>query len=204
MLSRLALALASAAVVAGCSSSDDGLFGANGGSGTTGAGGGAATQTGGGGGARAALNVEIYAQPEQKCPAGNVHVDVGNASASPPELVADGQGGVHVACTIGADGDSFTITASITDGPRSFVLDGLVTNGGSAIGHVRLTDPASGVAYESTEKRPCLFQFGSGQGVDADHLDVGFDCSSLESKAEKGKECSSRYGKLRLEGCAKP
>ena len=202
MMSRLALALATAALVVGCSSSDDALFGATGGA-TTGAGGGAATQTGGGG-PRAALNVEIYAQPEQECPAGNVHVDVGNASASPPALVADGQGGAHVACTLGADGDAFTITATITDGTRSFVLDGLTTNGGSAVGHVRLADPATGVTYESTKKHPCLFQFGGGQGVDADHLDVGFDCSALESTADEGKACSSRYGKLYLAGCAKP
>jgi hypothetical protein len=203
MMRRLALALATAALASGCSSSSDDLFGANGATTTAGAGGGASTQTVGSG-PRAALNVEIYAQPEQECPAGNVHVDVGNASASPPVLVADGQGGAHVACSIAPGGDAFAVTASIEDGPRVFTLDGLVTGGQSAIGHVRLEDPAAGVPYESTKKHPCLFQFGAGQGVGADHLDVGFDCGALRSTADEGKACSARYGKLRLEGCTAP
>ena len=201
----LAFALGSAVLACGGSSASDDVFGANGaGSGTTGAGGGSGSTATGTGGPRVALNVEVYGQPEQQCPAGNVHVDVGNASTSPPEWVADGEGGAHVACTIAVKGDKFEVSATIVSGTRSFQVDGLATDGSSAIGHVRIADPATGAEYESTKQRPCLFQFSAtdGQTVDAKQLFVGFDCSELESTTDKAKACSSRYGKLRLEGCS--
>ena len=192
------------ALACGCSSSPDDLFGAQG-DGATGASAdaGGAADGGGSNGPRGAVNLEIYAQPERDCPAGNVHVDVGNSTASPPVLVADGEGGAHVACTIAVDGDKYSVTGKIVDGPRSFEVDQLVTDGSGAVGRVRVADPASETPYESTKDHTCLFQFaaGDGQGVDAKQIYVGFDCSELQSTEDHKKACSSRYGKLRFEGC---
>jgi hypothetical protein len=198
-----ALALASLIVLVGCSSSSGNLFGATGGT-TTGGSGGGTTTTGGGGGARAALALEVYAQPEQSCPAGDVHLTVGDPTASTPVLVADGEGGAHVACTIAVEGEKYVVSGTVTSGTTTFHVDGFETTGKSAVANVTVTDPASGTSYQSTKSRPCLFQFAEndGQGVDPKHVFVGFDCAELVSASDKGKACSSRYGTLRFEGCS--
>ncbi len=188
MLGLRWIALA-AACVAGCSSGGEAANGSTGDAGAV---------------ARGAVDLEVYATEEQSCPPGNVHVDIGHVTTSPPDMLAHGVDGARVECAVVQNEEKFAASGTVARGAASFSFRDVVTAGASAIGHVEVVDPASGIRYASSEAHPCLFQFSatSGQGIGAGRIDVGFDCSDLVSAADPSKSCSSRYGSLRLEACA--
>lgn len=154
---------------------------------------------------RGGVNMEVYATPEQTCPPGNIHVDMGNLKAFPPVVVVDGFEGAHVACNVApAQGTAFAATGTITVGATTFSFGDLTTDGTSATGSVSFIDAASGEPYSSTGgKQPCVFQFapGTDQGVEAGRVFVGFDCSDLVNTADANQRCSSRYGYVLVENC---
>lgn len=152
-----------------------------------------------------AVNMEVYATEEQSCPPGNIHIDVGFVNASPAKTVTDGEDGAKVSCAVGPSGGLLSASGSIEKGAASFAFSVAVESGKpSAVGEVAFTDPASGVRYASAMS-PCLFQFapGSSQGIKEGEIFVQFDCTALESEADPKLACSSRYGYVRLENCAK-
>lgn len=151
-----------------------------------------------------AVNMEVYATAVQTCPPGNIHIDIGNNSASPPLVYEDGQDGAAVTCAVLSDGSKFHAEGNISKGAFSFSFRDVVTDGASAVGHVEFTDPASGAVYASTDLSPCVFQFApsSEQGISAGKIFVQFDCSNLVSSMKSSDACSSRYGYVRLEYCA--
>jgi hypothetical protein len=152
-----------------------------------------------------AINMEVYATEEQSCPPGNIHVDVGAVNASPAKTVTDGEDGAKVACAVVPSGGLLSASGSIEKGSASFAFAVKVESGKpSAVGEVAFTDPGSGVRYASAMP-PCLFQFapGSGQAIKEGEIFVQFDCPALESAADPNDACSSRYGYVRLENCAK-
>lgn len=153
-----------------------------------------------------AVNMEVYATEEQSCPPGNIHVDVGVVNASPAKTFEDGEDGARVTCAVvPSSGGLLSASGSLEKGAASFAFSVAVESGKpSAVGEVAFTDPASGVRYASAMV-PCLFQFapGSGQSIKEGEVFVQFDCPALESEADSKLACSSRYGYVRLENCAK-
>jgi hypothetical protein len=150
-----------------------------------------------------AVNLEMYETELQTCPAGNVHVDIGNVGSAPPVTVEDGKESASVACAVVPESGKLRASGAIAQGAKSFSFRDLVTDGGSAIGFVTVSDPATGTVYAAPDAKPCVFQFapGSTQGVEAGRIVVQFDCSSLVSEADAAHECSLRYGYVLLEHC---
>jgi hypothetical protein len=152
-----------------------------------------------------AINMEVYTTPEQSCPLGNVHIDMGNSKVSPLVLVTEGFEGASVACSVVPDfKGNWVATGSLQKGALSFTFKDLTTGGQSATGTIVIKDPLGKDTYTSDPKSPCVFQFapGSGQGVENGKLWIQFDCSTLVSDADKSKTCSSRYGYLFVDRCA--
>lgn len=153
-----------------------------------------------------AVNMEVYATETQTCPPGNIHIDVGAVNASPPVFVKQGEPGTTLECAVvSATGKKFNASATIEKDTFAFAFSDVITDGGSAIGHVEFTDPKSGTRYSSGAAMPCVFQFapGTAQGVNAGEIFVQFDCPSLVSAADPKSACSSRYGYIRLFNCSK-
>jgi len=152
---------------------------------------------------RGGVNTEIFATPEQSCPPGNVHLDVGNLKTNPPEKEVDGFAGASIACSVVPMGESFAASGEIAQGDVHFRFGDLTTKGDSATGSVSFE--SAGVRYASTTAKPCVFQFAPSteQAVSAGSLWVQFDCSSLVSDADASKACSSRNGYLLVENCGK-
>ena len=151
-----------------------------------------------------AVNMEVYATAEQTCPAGNVHIDVGNLKSDPPVVAIDGFDGASIACDVVPMGKAFAASGEISVGAVQFGFGDLTTDGTSAIGNASFTD-AAGTHYASHTAKPCVFQFapGTAQAVSAGSLWVQFDCSSLVSDTDATQACSSRYGYLLVENCGK-
>lgn len=152
-----------------------------------------------------AINMEVYAEQSQTCPPGNIHIDIGTVNSSPAVLVVDGFEGAKVTCSVVKSGGAFKASGSIEQGDLAWAFTDLTADGPSAIAQVEFTDPKAGTRYLSNVAKPCVFQFapGSLQGVDAGHIFVQFDCPDLVSVADPTNTCSSRYGYVRLENCAK-
>lgn len=188
-LAALALTLTAAACSEGGRDDDD-----DGGSGGGG---------GGGLGPAGAVNMEVFESSGQSCPAGNVHIDIGNVKTAPPTTVRDGQDGARVSCAVVPSGGKLEASGSLELGALSFSFGGLVTAGESAIGTAGFHDPASGAAYSSPASSPCVFQFapGTDQGIAAGRLSVQFDCSTLVNEQDPAAACAARYGYLLVEGC---
>ncbi|MFO0758369.1 MAG: hypothetical protein U0359_17895 [Byssovorax sp.] len=169
--------------------------------GTSGAGGGSGPSTAPAG----AVNMEIYATPEQKCPIGNVHIDIGNSRVNPPELAVDAEEGASIKCRVAATGMGFGASGSIKKASFDFSFEGVTSSGESAVGKVTVHDPATGDEYTSPDGAPCVFQFApsSGQGIEAGKAWMQFDCSSLVSEKDASLTCSSRYGYVLVDRCDK-
>lgn len=152
-----------------------------------------------------AVNMEIYATPEQTCPMGNIHVDIGNSRVSPPELAVDAYEGAAITCKVVASGMGYTASGAIKKDSLDFAFEGVTSTGESAIGKVTVKDPATGESYQSPDGAPCVFQFapGSGQGIEAGKAWMQFDCSSLVSAKDATLSCSSRYGYVLVDRCTK-
>jgi len=150
-----------------------------------------------------AVNMEIYATPDQTCPIGNAHVDIGNSRVTPPELATDAYEGAVVTCKVVATGMGFSASGAIKKGSLDFAFEGVTSSGESAIGTVTVKDPATGDSYQSPAGAPCVFQFapGSGQGLEAGKAWMQFDCSSLVSEKDATHSCSSRYGYVLVDRC---
>lgn len=150
-----------------------------------------------------AVNLEIYETEIQTCPVGNVHIDIGNVSSAPPVTFENGKAGVAVACAVLPEAGKLRASGSLAQGAKVFSFRDVVTDGSSAIGFVKVADPATGTEYATPDAKPCVFQFapGSLQGVEAGKILVQFDCSSLVSAADPAHECSLRYGYVLLEHC---
>ncbi|HZF49854.1 MAG TPA: hypothetical protein VE093_14440 [Polyangiaceae bacterium] len=150
-----------------------------------------------------AVNLEIYGTELQDCPAGNVHIDIGNVSSAPPVTFEDGKDGAEVSCSVVPEAGKLRASGSIAHGSQAFSFKDVVTEGKSAIGFVTAKDPASGTIYAAPPGKPCVFQFApnSAQGVEAGRIVVQFDCSSLVSAEDPAHECSLRYGYVLLEHC---
>src|SRR5262249_301619 len=137
-MNRIVLVALAALLIplAACSGDDGGGSGGDGGQG-----GSAPRATG-------AIAMEVYATMERLWPAGNVHINIGNAQSAPPQTVSDGEDGATVACSVIPSGDKFQVSGTIEKGELSFSFSGLETDGTSALGSVGFADPATGVRYE--------------------------------------------------------
>jgi len=151
-----------------------------------------------------AVNMEVYATPEQTCPPGNFHVDIGNTKVTPPALLVSGEGGVTVTCAVVAQGAKYQASGAIKQGSLDFSFQDVLTSGGSATGTVSFVDPKGSGRYTSVASAPCVFQFApsSAQGIGAGQVFVQFDCAALVNEADATKSCSSRYGYVALDRCA--
>ncbi|MEO7331873.1 MAG: hypothetical protein ABI193_25075 [Minicystis sp.] len=152
-----------------------------------------------------AVNMEIYATPEQSCPIGNIHLDIGNSRVMPPELATDAFEGAAITCKVVANGGGFTASGMIKKESDDFAFEGVNSSGESAVGFVTVKDPVTGDSYRSPDTAPCVFQFapGSGQGLEAGKAWMQFDCSSLVSEKDSTLSCSSRYGYVLVDRCTK-
>jgi hypothetical protein len=150
-----------------------------------------------------AVNMEIYSTPDQSCPIGNVHVDIGNSRVNPPELAVDAWEGASIDCSVVATGGGFTANGAIKKGEFDFAFEGVTSSGESAIGKVSVHDPATGELYQSLDGTPCVFQFapGSGQGIEAGKAWMQFDCATLANAKDPQLSCSSRYGYVLVDRC---
>jgi hypothetical protein len=156
-----------------------------------------------------AVNLEIYAQPMQTCPVGNVHIDIGNVKTEPPQTVSDGFAGASVTCTVAQVALQFVASGSIVQESgdpqksRDFSFSGLETEGVSGLGMVAIKDPADGTKYESNMDKPCVFQFieSAGHSVTPGRISVQFDCTQLVSEANSADTCSLRFGYVLLDKC---
>lgn len=196
----LAAIAALAALMTGCSDDTESAA-----TGTTGA-----STTGPTGSERfGAVNLEVYAQPMQTCPVGNVHIDIGNVKTEPPTTVSDGFSGASVTCTVAQVALDFVASGSIVqegDDPqksRDFSFSGLDTKGVSGLGRVAIKDPADGTKYESTMANPCVFQFieSANHSISPGRISVQFDCTEIVSEANSADTCSIRFGYVLLDKC---
>jgi hypothetical protein len=167
---------------------------------------GSASSTGEGPSATApegAVNVEIYATPEQTCPVGNVHIDLGNSKVEPPKLEVDAWQGASVTCAVTATGSGFAASGTLKKGAYSLTFKDVLSDGGSATGTISFKDPAGSATYTSPATAPCIFQFAPGttQGLDSGKAFMGFDCSSLVNDADPKQACSARYGYVLVDRC---
>ena len=151
-----------------------------------------------------AVNVEIYATPEQTCPVGNVHIDLGNSKVEPPKLEVDAWEGASVKCSVAATGMGFGASGTLKKGAYSLTFKDVVSDGGSATGTVSFKDPAGSATYTNPTATPCIFQFtpGTTQGLDAGKAFMQFDCSALVNDADPKQSCSARYGYVLVDRCA--
>lgn len=164
------------------------------------------SSTGGGpdpNGPAGAVNMEVYSTPDQTCPPGNFHIDVGNTKITPSELVLNGESDTTIACSVIPTSGKFATTGSIKQGDLDWSVKDLLTDGTSATGTVSFVDPSGSGRYTSSMTHPCVFQFapGSKQGISTGDVFVQFDCSDLVSEADATKSCSSRYGYVQFERC---
>jgi hypothetical protein len=152
-----------------------------------------------------AVNLEVYTAEGQDCPAGNVHVDLGNTKLDPPELLVDAYEGASVACAVEPMGLVLDASASLSQGGASFSFSGVTSDGKSAVGAVTIELPDGGGEYQSDPQKPCVFQFapGSGQAIAPGKVFVQFDCNALTRAGDPSKTCSSRYGYVYVDRCAK-
>ena len=151
-----------------------------------------------------AVNVEIYATPEQTCPVGNVHIDVGNSKIEPPKVEVDGWQGASITCSVAATGSGFAASGTLKKGALSLTFKDVLSDGKSATGTVSFKDPAGATTYTSTAATPCIFQFspGTSQGIDSGKAFMQFDCSNLVNQGDPTKSCSARYGYVLVDRCA--
>jgi hypothetical protein len=150
-----------------------------------------------------AVNVEIYATPEQTCPVGNVHIDVGNTRVEPPKLEVDAWEGASVVCAVTPSGAGFAASGTLKKGGLELTFRDVVSDGASATGTISFKDPAGAATYTSTAKAPCIFQFAPGttQGLDAGKAYMQFECGSLVNDADPTRSCSSRNGYVFVDRC---
>lgn len=151
-----------------------------------------------------AVNVEIYATPEQKCPVGNVHIDVGNSKVEPPKLEVDAYQGASIVCSVTATGSGFDASGTLKKGALALTFKDVLSDGKSATGNIQFKDPAGAATYSSPAATPCIFQFtpGTAQAIDAGKVFMSFDCSSLVNDADPTQSCSARYGYVLVDRCA--
>jgi hypothetical protein len=152
-----------------------------------------------------AVNLEVYTAEGQDCPIGNAHIDLGNTKIDPPELLVDAYEGASIACTVEPNGLVLDASASLSKDGSSFSFSGVTSDGTSALGAVTIVLPDGGGEYRSTLQKPCVFQFapGSGQEIAPGKVFVQFDCSELARDDDASKTCSSRYGYVYVDRCAK-
>jgi hypothetical protein len=179
-----------------------GLFGCSSDTGTSGG-----SSTGAGPSTTApegAVNVEIYANTDQTCPVGNVHVDLGNSKVEPPKVEVDAWEGASVVCSVTANGDGFAASGTLKKGALSLTFKDVVSSGKSTTGTISFKDPGSAATYTSPAQTPCIFQFdpGTTQGIEAGKAYMHFECASLVNDADPSSSCSSRYGYVLVDRCA--
>ena len=150
-----------------------------------------------------AVNVEIYATPDQTCPVGNVHIDLGNSKVEPPKVEVDAWQGASVTCSVSATGSGFAASGTLKKGALSLTFKDVLSDGGSATGTISFKDPAGAATYTSEAKTPCIFQFapGTAQGIDTGKAFMQFDCASLVHDADPKLSCSARYGYVLVDRC---
>ena len=149
------------------------------------------------------VNVEIYATPAQKCPVGNVHIDLGNSKVEPPKVVVDAWEGASVTCSVTATGSGFAASGTLKKGALSLTFKDVLSDGASSTGTISFKDPAGAATYTSTAAAPCVFQFAPGtkQGIDSGKAYMQFDCASLVNDADPALSCSARYGYVLVDRC---
>lgn len=150
-----------------------------------------------------AVSLEVYATEAQSCPYASLFIEIGNVKATPPVVLADGESGTTVTCSVAPHASGFAASGSIAQGDAAFGFADVVTDGASAIGSVSFLDPADGTRFQSAPMKKCVFQFApsTAQGIEAGRVHVQFDCPELVSEADPAVSCSARYGYVLLDNC---